>query len=266
VKKFFNKLVLGFIVISMFGCATVKDVQRGTDIIRTDNELARILKGEQIDPEISTSAELMQIGDHAKKEGDSLKKIPNKALDAIAYYRIAATAYWKSDNADVTNHFFATVNTGIEMCNTMGDSAPDRDCLYLQLVIPFAGFESIANKKLINNLLEKVNFSDGTATTDEIQTMNKIAGFLHQIKPQVESILAIGADERLLSHPGMNTYYCEQAKKAFNYFDSRATQYITKVSLFEESFPTHDPFLETSLEQAQKLKKLEIKIPASCRP
>ncbi len=263
--KFLSKLVLGFIVISMFGCATVRDVQRGTDIMRTDNELARILKGERVDPKISESAELTQIGDHAKKEGDALKKTPNKALDALAYYRIAATAYWKSKNPDVTNHLFATVNSGIETCNTMGGKAPDRDCLFLQLVIPFAGLESFTNEKQISTLLGSVNFSDGTATTDEIETMDTAAGFLQQVKTQVESILAIGADERLLSHPGMTGYYCGNANDAKDFFDTRAARYTTKVSLFEKSFPNNKS-LKMNLEQVQALRKLDYDLPESCSP
>ena len=265
-QKFLSKLVLGFIVISMLGCATVRDVQRGTDIIRTDNELARILNEKQLDPKISWSAELTQIGDHAKKEGDALKEVSNKALDALAYYRIAATAYWKSNNADFTNHLFSTVNSGIEICNTMGGNAPDRDCLFLQLVIPFASLESFANEKQITTLLDNVVFSDVTATAGEIETMNKVAGFLHQVKPQVESILAIGKDERLLSHHGMNAYYCGNAKKVMNFFDTRAAKYTTKVSQFEESFPNHDPSLKMSLKQVQSLRKLENELPASCIP
>lgn len=265
-QKFFNKLVLGFIVISMVGCATVKDVQRGTDIIRTDNELARIINQKGLGTKIPLEAELTQIGDHAKKEGDALKEVTNKALDAIAYYRIAATAYWKSDNADVTNHLFSTVNSGIEICNAMGDNAPDRDCLFLQLVIPFAGLESFANKNQISTLLDNVVFSDGTATADEIETMNKVAVFLHQVKPQVESILAIGKDERLMSHHEMNAYYCENAKKVMNFFDTRTAKYTTKVSQFEKLFPNQDPPLEMSLKQVQSLRKLENDLPASCIP
>jgi len=265
-QKFLSKLVLGFIVISMFGCATVRDVQRGTNIIRTDNEMARILDGKQLDSKISTNAELTQIGDHAKKEGDALKEVTNKALDAIAYYRIAATAYWQSNNADVTNHLFSTINSGIEICNTMGGKAPDRDCLFLQLVIPLASLESFANEKQISNLLDNVIFSDETATADEIETMNKVAGFLHQLKPQVESILAIGKDERFLSHPGMNAYYCGNANKAKNFFDKRAAKYTTKVFQFEESFPNHDPPLKMSLKQVESLRKLENDLPASCNP
>ena len=42
-RKCLSKLVLGFIVVSVVGCATVKDVQRGTDIIRTDNVLERLI-------------------------------------------------------------------------------------------------------------------------------------------------------------------------------------------------------------------------------
>jgi hypothetical protein len=262
-QKFLSKVALGLIVFSMLGCVTVRDVQRGTDIIRTDNELARILKGGRSETKISKGAELTQIGDHAKREGDALKETSNKAFDAIAYYRIAATAYWKSSNPDITNHLFATVNSGIEMCNAMGDSAPDRDCLFLQLVIPFAGLESFANKNKISALLSAVNFSDRTATPDEIEAMNKVAVYLDQLKPQVVSILAIGADERLLSHPGMNEYYCGHAKKAMKFFDSRTANYTRKVSLFETSFPEKEP-LKMTLEQVQKLRGLDFSLPQSC--
>jgi hypothetical protein len=265
-QKLLGKLILGVVVISMVACATVKDVQRGTDIIRTDNELARMLDQKQLDPNLSWSAEMTQIGDHAKEEGDALKETPGKAFDALAYYRIAATAYWKSSNPDVTNHLFAAVNSGIETCNAMGANAPDRDCLFLQLIIPFAGLESFANEKQISILLDNVVFSDGTAMAVEIETMNEVADFLQQVKPQVESILAIGKDERLLSHHGMNAYYCDNARKVMDFFDTRAARYTTKVSQFEESFPSHDPPLDMSLEQAQSLRKLENILPELCSP
>lgn len=265
-RKVLCRLVLGFIIVSIFGCATVRDVQRGTDIIRTDNELARILRGEQLDQEIPRAAELSQIGDHAKKQGDALKQQPGKALDALAYYRMAAIAYWKAESGDVTDNIFATVNSGIEICNALGDNAPDRDCLFMQLVIPFAGLESITDEKLINTLLDEVDFSDGTATPDEIETMSTVAGYLHQVKPLVESILTIGRDERLLSHPGMTAYYCGNAKTAVNFFDSRAAGYITKAFQFEKFFPDNDPSLEVSLEHAQSLRKLENELPTFCSP
>ena len=265
-RKCLSKLVLGFIVVSVVGCATVKDVQRGTDIIRTDNDLARILDEKQLDPKISFRDELTQIGDHAKKEGDALRQLSNKALDALAYYRIAATAYWKSNNPHVTNRLFAVHDNGIEICSALGDSAPDRDCLFLQLVIPFAGLESFTNEKQISALLDKVVFSDGTATAEEIETMNKVGVFLRQVKPRVESILAIGKDEHLLSHPGMHDYYCENANKAKDFFDGRTGTYKSKVFQFENAFPNHDTPLEMSLEQVEGLRTLKNELPASCSP
>ncbi len=263
-QKFLSKLVLGLIVFSISGCATVRDVERGTDIIRTDNELVRILKRERVGLKISKSAELVLIGDHAKKEGDALKNLPTKALDAIAYYRIAATAYWQSYSTDITNPLFAAVNSGIETCDAMRGNAPDRDCLFLRLVLPFSGLESFANEKQISTLLGTVKFSDGTDPVDEIKTMNKVAGYLDQLKPQIESILSTGADERLLSHPSMNSYYCGNAKTAMDFFDKKASNYITKVDLFEQSFPNHEPPLKMNLEQVLKLRKLDHSLPNSC--
>lgn len=264
-QNLLSKLFIGLVLISMVGCVTIRDIQRGTDIIRTDNELARILKGEErVDPRISKRAELIQIGDHAKKEGDALKKVSAQTMDALAYYRIAATAYWKSNDPDVTNRIFAVHDNGIEICNTMGADAPDRDCLFLRLVIPFAGFESFIKENQISALLGDVSFSDGTATEEEIGTMNKVGTLLNELKPRVESILAIARDERLLTHPGMHEYYCDNAKKAMNVFRGRTGTFESKVFQFESSFPNHDPPLETSLEQVQTLSKLENELPVSC--
>jgi hypothetical protein len=260
-KKFLRSIVTGIIIISLSGCATVQDVQRGTDIIRTDNELARLLQGKQVDPVIEIPDELIQIGDHARKEGNELKNKTGKALDAISYYRIASTAYWKSKSTDVTNHLFDTVNSGIEICNSMGDNAPDRDCLYLQFVIPLAALESIANEGQINKLLEDVDFSDGSATTEEIQIMDNIANLLEKIKPLVENILDRGADERLLSHSGINTYYCKNAEIAVRFFNNRVAGYIRKANLFKESFTDPNPKLKMSVEQAQKLSIPKFQLP-----
>lgn len=265
-QKIINKLVVVFFVVSIFGCATVRDVQRGTDIIRTDSELARILKGEQLDPDLSPSTELTQIGDHGKKEGDTLKNKFDKALDAIAYYRIAATAYWKSQNPNTIDNLFAAVNSGIETCIALGDKAPDRDCLYLQLVIPFAGLESATSKKRINDLLDEVNFTDDTATKTEIAAMNKAAVYLRQVKPQVESILSVGMNERMLSHPSMTDYYCRNARAAMRFFDSRTAGYTTKAFQFKNSFPDHDPPLEMPHEGIQHLREFALKLPLLCNP
>lgn len=263
-QEVLSKLFFCFIIISMIGCVTVRDVQRGTDIIRIDNDLERTLKSVPLDDEISRLAELTQIGDYAKKEGDTLKKQSDKTLDALAYYRIAATAYWKSKNPNVTDNLFATVNNGIEICNTLGRNAPDRDCFYLQLVIPFAGLESITSEKSINNLLDKVNFSDGTATLAEIAIMNEAAAYLGQVKPQVESILAIGKDDRMLSHLDMTAYYCGKAKKAMRFFDTRAAGYTKKAILFENAFSNNDPPLQMPLEKVQDFRKLQNELPALC--
>ncbi|MBN1830684.1 MAG: hypothetical protein JW896_01075 [Deltaproteobacteria bacterium] len=263
-NNFLRQLVLALVVISTVGCVTVRDIQRGTDIIRTDNELARILNEKQLDKEIPRRTELIQIGDHAKKGGDALKKMSGQALDALAYYRIAATAYWKSNDPNVTNRLFAVYDHGIEICNALGGNAPDRDCLFLELVIPLSGFESFIKDKQISALLERVRFSDGTATKEEIKNMNKAGALLNEVKPRVESILAIARDERLLTHPGMHEYYCDNAKEAKRLFDGRTGTFESKVFQFESMFPNHDPPLEMSLEEVQTLSQLENELPASC--
>lgn len=263
-QKFATKFVLGIVIVSLVGCATVKDVQRATDIIRTDNELARIIVDVRPQDKGTAETDLTFLANHAKKKGDALKNTRNGTHDAIAYYRIAATAYWKSGNPRATNDLFETVNSGTEICNKMGEKAPDRDCLFLQLVIPFAGIESFASEKGLTELLENVHFDDERDTPNEIQTMNEVGVSLVQARTLVESILTIGKDDRLLSHPGMNEYYCNNAKMAKGYFTSKVGIYLTNVQEFESAFPNHTPPLNVTFEKALELRELNVAVPKFC--
>ena len=42
-KSLRKRLMIGAVVFLLAGCATVNDVQRASDLIRTDNELTRLL-------------------------------------------------------------------------------------------------------------------------------------------------------------------------------------------------------------------------------
>lgn len=214
-QKLKVKFIIGFILFLLAGCATLEDVQRSTDLIRTDNELTRILVDVRPNDQILAGTDLAVLANHAKNKANALKDDRGKILDAIAYYRIAATAYWRSGKSEVTGDLFEATNNGTDLCAKLGEKAPDRDCLFLQLVIPFAGLESLANETGLSGLLADIDFNDGNATDPEIQTMAKIRGTLNQAKGLVKKILTVGEENRLLSHPGIREYYCDNAKKAF---------------------------------------------------
>jgi hypothetical protein len=248
------RLIISILVVLLAGCATVKDVQRASDIIRSDNDLARIVQEVRPFDKISAKTELTQLAFHAKSEADAIKAQKGKFLDAIAYYRIAATAFWKSGNPQVANQLFEVTDTGSGLCTQLGDKAPDRDCLFLRLVIPFAGLEAEANEKGLSKLLAGVNFGDAAGTDEEIKTMKQIQTSLSHAQSLVQKIFEIEADERLVTHPGMVQYYCENAWEAAGFYLAVAAVFETKVLEYQANIG--DDQLSITADDAKKLRNL----------
>ena len=264
-KRLTTRFIAGISVFLLVGCATAEDVRRASDLIRTDNELARILEKVRPVDQITAEMDLINLANHAKSEADALKGNQSKFPDAIAYYRIAATAYWRSGSPEVVNALFETSNSGTDLCNNLGEKAPDRDCLFLRLVIPFASLESLAKEKGLSGMLQKVDFNDGNALPAEIDTMKEIHESLKKTKLMVQKILVIGVGDSLLSHPGMREYYCDNAQKAVGFYDSTAGIFVTKVKEFHAEFPDHTPPLGVTLDEARGLQRLEQDIPSFCQ-
>ena len=264
-EKFKTRLLIGAMIFLFAGCATVKDVQRASELIRTDNELTRLLVEVRPSDQAGAAIYLIGLATHAKSEADALRGDPGKILDAIAYYRIAATAYWRSGRPEVVNDLFEVTDNGTGLCADLGNNAPDRDCLFLQLVIPFAGLESNAKTMDVSNLLDRVNFTDRSATPEEIATMGKIRESLIQVKPLVQKIFTVGEDNRFLSHPGMREYYCKNAKEAFLHYDSRASLFVLKVEEFNETSIHPRPSLGMTTDDARDIRKLKKGVPSFCR-
>jgi hypothetical protein len=253
------------IVLLLAGCATVKDVQRSTDLIRTDNELTRLLVDVRPSDQEGAATSLEGLAIYAKDEADALKGDRGTFPDAIAYYRIAATAYWRSGKPEVVNDLFEVTDSGTKLCVELGENAPDRDCLFLQLVIPFAGLESKAKNPDLSGLLERVNFNNSEGTPGEIKIMGEIRDSLIQVKPLVQRILVFGKDDRLLSHRNMREYYCDNAKEAFDYYDDTAAVFVTKVREYHANFKDNTPSLGITLDEAREIRKLEKGVPSFCQ-
>jgi hypothetical protein len=260
------RIIIPILVVLLAGCATVKDVQRASDIIRSDNELARIVQKVPPVDKISTQRQLTQLAFHAKREADALKAQKGKYPDAIAYYRIAATAFWQSENPQVANELFEVTDNGSGLCTQLGAKAPDRDCFFLRLVIPFAGLEAEAklgaNGKGLSKLLTTVNFGDAADTAEEIKTMKQIQTSLGHAKSLVEKIFVIGADERLVTHPGMMKYYCDNARNAAGFYLAVAAVFETKVLEYEANIA--DKELGITPDDAKNLRILNPNKPKNC--
>jgi len=264
-EKFKNRLMIGAMILMLAGCATVKDMQRASDLIRTDNELTRLLVEVRPNDQTGAAIYLAAVAAHAKSEADALKGAQGKIPDAIAYYRIAATAYWRSGRPEVVNDLFEVTDNGTRLCADLGDNAPDRDCLFLQLVIPFAGLESNVKNTGLSSSVSGVNFNDGNATPEEIATMGRIRERLIQAKPLIQKIFTVGKDNRYLSHPGMREYYCENASKAFDYYERTAGIFLTKVTEFYKNFPDNTPRLGVTIDEARGIRDLKGGVPAFCQ-
>jgi hypothetical protein len=253
-QKHINRVIIGVVVFLLAGCVTVNDVQRATDLIRTDNELTRLLVEVRPDDKAGASAYLIGLGNDAREEADALKGVQGHEADAIAYYRIASTAYWKSGKPEVANELFQTANNGTDLCTELGEKAPDRDCLFLRLVIPFAGLESLAGEKGLSGMMDGVDFGDGEATAAEISAMKDIHGSLSQAKTMVGKILIIGRDDRLLTHPSMQDYYCRNVRLAKDYYNPTVSVFVTKVREYGDNVGDVELDLEVTVEEARALK------------
>ncbi|MBN1140232.1 MAG: hypothetical protein JXB25_00320 [Deltaproteobacteria bacterium] len=257
-----NQLHLGLIVFLLAGCVSVQEVRRATDLIRTDNELTRLLVEARPEDQTNAAAYLIGLAVDAGREADALAAAPNNRTEAIAYYRIASTAYWKSGGSEGVDALFQAAEKGAALCAGLGKEAPDRDCLFLRLVIPFAGLESVAREDL-GGMLEEVNFNDGSATETEKAMMREIHKWLQLAKAPTQTILAVGTDDRLLSHGSMRDYYCRNAKAARDYYDPTVSVFITKVREYGNTFGDPRPALNVTLEEARALKLSE-GVPAFC--
>jgi hypothetical protein len=264
-QKSIKLIFISFISGLLASCATVKDIQRSTDLIRTDNELTRLLVEVRPSDQAGASTYLEGLAAYAKGEADKLKSDSNTYPEAIAFYRISATAYWRSGKPEIVNELFEVTDSGMKLCADMGKNAPDRDCMFMQLVIPFAGLESKAKNPDISVLLESINFTDNNKTSDEIDTMKEIQKSLIQVKPLIQKIMSVGTDNRLMSHQSMSKYYCENAKKAFKYFDNKTGLFITKIKDYKVHISDNISPLGITIDEGRKLQKLEIGLPSFCQ-
>jgi hypothetical protein len=195
------------------GCASVDDVQRASTLIRTDNELTRLLV--EVRPEDRSSAAIwiagLAVDAHAR--ADALANTAHRA-DAIAFYRIAATADWRSGDPAVASDLFDVVETATDLCDALEAGAPERDCVYLRLVIPFASIEELFAAEGPLMALDGVQISTGGFGDSEARLLETAHGAIGKADATIARILEVGRDERLLGHPGMQNYYCRQLAAA----------------------------------------------------
>jgi len=259
-KDYLVYLGFGIAFAVLAACATVEDVNRASELIRTDNELTRLLTEVRPSDQAGSSVYLMGLAANAS---ETAKKHAGSA-DAIAFYRIAATAYWRSGDPKVTEKLFSVTNSGQEACKALGDKAPDRDCLFLKFVIPFAGLESASKERQYITELADINFFDRVDTGKEIKILEDSGQYLRKIKNPVESILKFGSDPVLSTHTEMREYYCDNAEKAYKHYDNIAASLLSKTKSYYDRQSGLGGSSTISTATAEGLRKLDNIIPEFC--
>ncbi len=199
-------IVLMFLCIP--SCATVTDVNRAADLIRQDNEIFRLItETRRADP--AKSSMLLKVL-AAEAEKSALKA--GETSNAVAFYRVAVTAYWRSDDSSVAGKLSAMVEKGKEICKKLGEDKPGRDCLYIDFALPFAALEAAAISRDYDQEIQSINLWDNVDTGKEEQILGSARDYLVQIKPAVENVVSYhqGAGQAVLSsHDEMKQYYCD---------------------------------------------------------
>ena len=255
-----NRLALVGAACLLTACATTQDVQRASDLIRSDNELTRLLVEVRPGDHAGVAPYINGLAAYAHGEGDAIRG--TERAEAIAYYRIAATAYWRSGDPSVADSLFAVAMNGKEVCGELGANAPDRDCLFLQLVIPFAAVEDELKRSDISATLDKVDFNDEFASDEDINNVQAVRDSLTRLKPVIQSIQSAGSDQRLINHPSMCDYYQVNATAAFRDYDAYAALLGLKVGEFLTKIdPSGRPDLGLTVDSAAELRSLDLTVP-----
>lgn len=243
-------------VTMIMGCASLKDVQRAGELIRTDNELESLLR-DKAPLSAEKTEQILVLGHFAKKEADMLatENQEPKIRDAISYYRIAATAFWKSQSKDISSDLLNSVDGGLDLCRKLGDRAPDRDEMYLHLVTHYAIYDEIFRSKTdIKQKLIKVNFDDADNTEQEIKLMKIVGDILIRMKNPIDKMLLFGADKRYKTHEGMRKYFCKNLSKAKDNYDILYTLYKVRVIQYHSSSYILDKTRLPSLNEVGSIK------------
>lgn len=251
--KFFALLML---LLAVSGCVTLEQVRTSRHIIKLDNDLEDALR----DQDSSTDSDnlirgfnnLKDLGNEALGAARALKD-GDDLLEAISYYRIAATAYWQSRTSVGDNAVNGVVDEGKLVCARFGDKKPDRDCFFMELIVPFSGFEQILRKARTNGN-SVIGGAIGYNGLDEAEKSKMIAAQrnLQALKTNIEASYSIATN-----FPGVpdniQVYYCENT-------GAMAAEYVGVAGEFKtvmQDFWTHSPgdSFEIDLDKAIKLTK-----------
>jgi len=249
-----NTLNLAFCLL-LTACATTEDIKRSSSLIRMDNQMNTILQDTSIRASDEGKAKLAVIASDAKEQ--AVKSTSKN--DAIAFYRLAATAEWQQQDATSINDLATTVNSGLNVCESMKEDKPDRDCFLLKMVLPFHAFE--INTYDFTNQLTRINFSDSVSSDTEVTTLNGAYSKTEQFYSILMRMYNIDSEDKamLADHPSLKNYFCTESQKVFLFYSSQWGPVNAKTSEFESNSPAVSVKAEFSGEKMALLKPQTLK-------
>lgn len=217
------------------GCATVDDIRRASSLIQLDNDLTSILNNSKLTGTDEANARLEIIANDAEKNAQSNAEA-GRDYEAIAFYRIAATARWQQQNETNTQAFVNSVNSALNLCSKLEgqDIAPDRDCLYLKLVLPFKAYERLA---LEVQDIELINFTNNIETDVEVVTLNDTYLKMEALYGLTARLYTLAPKDIINDHTGMKNYYCEETQRLYDFYKNKWITMEQQVAAFEQYKP-----------------------------
>lgn len=164
---------------------------------------------------------LVDLAVRAQTEAEARIKA-NRPEDAIAAYRVAATARWRSGAGGVE----APARDGLRICDQLKARQPARDCAFLRLVPVFAAFDSrVAELQAISNRIAAGGLAGmpAEARAAETQSASRIVGALIGYMVEVQTMALLPPEalanlpESFLAYRSANVdrMYCSALRGTF---------------------------------------------------
>jgi hypothetical protein len=207
--KRLQSLICLAILFTLMSCVSTEDFYAANDINKMDNNLTTLLVKAINSNNTNEKHEIAFTAALAHDSGDSMAE-QGKAKLAIAYYRIAAIAYWQDDIDANDNQLIAVMDASQALCKSLQSDgkAPDRDCFVIQLTLLLEvieqKFEDIAQVDQVD--FTSTNIKGIRQLVDDIgvgaaPNSAQINGFLPSFIDNVKNNAAF-----LRNHPTMQSY------------------------------------------------------------
>ncbi|MFT5276949.1 MAG: hypothetical protein ACI97K_001963 [Glaciecola sp.] len=203
-------------VFTLMSCVTTDEFTAANDVNSMDNNLTTLLIDASSKNDTGEKKQIAFLAALAHESGDAMASTGSKKV-ALAYYRIAAVAYWRDDISSNDNKLLDVIDSAKVLCDTLKEEgkAPDRDCFVVQITLLLevieGKFGAIAN--IDQSDFTDIKIADVRSLIDELgyqanSNNAKSQGFFVTFVETIKTNAAF-----LKNHPTMKTYIVETLLK-----------------------------------------------------